>query len=398
MRQPLLMPKLGLTMTEGIVAEWCIQAGQTFKAGQSLYIVETDKVANEIPADSDGHLIDILVPAGQTVPVGTVLGHWDGDPSTAAPPEPPLSSVSHATEVESPPNMPQAPAAAPTAVSSRAAGDRVIASPYARKLAGQRGLDLRAITGSGPAGRIVARDLPSDSPQPAREAPGVVTAPSNRQRTVAQRLTRSKQEIPHFYLFKDIDVTELMALRKKINHGETELRISMTHLVVRAVALGLAEHPEANRVWGDAGLRAFDRIDVGIAVDTPAGLVAPAVLDIGNLRLEALAGRINALIAQARQGALLSTPDAQAAITVSNAGMHDVTYMSSIIDPGQSMILGVGAVRPVFRPDSNGQPVLRQELGVVLSVDHRVLNGVDALKFLNTVSQRLERPLRLLVS
>ena len=411
MRQSLLMPKLGLTMTEGIVAEWSVQVGEPFKAGQCLYVVETDKVATEIEAQADGILAQTLVAAGQTAAVGTVLGYWEPTTRTETEVGPRDSSAKTEAlpaierEVLAPP--PSGPTKANMALStagSGQSGSRIVASPYARKLAHETGVLLTSVRGTGPGGRIVARDIATAHTQvePSVQTPsdqaGTLSEPSNRQKMVAQRLTQSKQEIPHFYLFRDIDVTELLQFRKKLNNGETESRISMTHLITRAVVLALGKHPQANRIWTQDGIRAFDQIDIGIAVDTDRGLVAPALMNIGSLPLLDLVERLDALISDARSGKLSSTPAANPVITISNAGMHNITYMASIINPGESMILGVGGIKPVFRPDENNEPALRQEMGVVLSVDHRVLNGVDALKFLNTLSQFLQRPLRLLMA
>jgi pyruvate dehydrogenase E2 component (dihydrolipoamide acetyltransferase) len=405
MREPLLMPKLGLTMTEGIVAEWSVQVGEPFKAGQCLYVVETDKVATEIEAQGDGVLLETQVAAGQTAPVGAILGHWE--PSTVSEARAPLvinpdALTTQAVTLQAT-NLAKE-ISTPHPVASTHAGDRIIASPYARKRALEAGVPLSRVLGTGPGGRIVARDIDAaikeavPSEQITAKGNGTLIEPSNRQKMIAQRLTQSKREIPHFYLFRDIDVTDLLHLRKKLNTGETESRISMTHLITRAVALALGKHPHANCIWTQDGIRTFDRIDIGLAVDTDRGLVAPALLDIGSLPLVELVERVDTLIANARNGKLSSTPQANPAITISNAGMHEVTYMASIINPGESMILGVGGIKPVFRPDENDEPTLRQEMGVVLSVDHRVLNGVDALKFLNTVSQFLQRPLRLIMA
>jgi len=411
MRQSLLMPKLGLTMTEGIVADWSVQVGKPFKAGQCLYVVETDKVATEIEAPADGVLLEIQVAVGQTASVGTILAYWEPSTNTeskGAPlnlvPEPEAAPAINHEAVAPRPSPPAGSTPTPHPEVSSRLGERIIASPYARKRAREVGVPLTSVAGTGPGGRIVARDIDAAIKQAVPSAPsalvgsGNLIEPSNRQKLIAQRLTQSKQEIPHFYLFRDIDVTELLHFRKKLNSGETESRISMTHLITRAVALALGKHPEANRIWTQAGIRTFDQIDIGIAVDTDRGLVAPALMDIGSLPLIELVDRVDALISNARSGRLSSTPTANPVITISNAGMHNITYMASIITPGESMILGVGGIKPVFRPDENEQPTLRQEMGVVLSVDHRVLNGVDALKLLNTLSQFLERPLRLLMA
>lgn len=433
MRQTLTLPKLGLTMTEGIVSEWLVQPGAAFVAGDLLYVVENDKVANEIEAEADGTLLETVVSAGDTVPVGDVIGYWDdGLGESAAPVQ--------ETKEQAPADLGVGEPAADTAALAQQKTDsthqdpgeqqapdgsqRIIATPYARKLAAGQGVSLSGLSGTGPHGRIVARDVEAASaadaqrvvaPEPksnlkskpeaeaAAHAPVAVapgqslTAPTSMQATIARRLTASKQEIPHFYLALDIDVTRLVTLRKEVNRAQEEHRLTLNHFIVMAVARALRQMPEANRVWTNDGILSFSQIDVGVAVSTEDGLLAPAVCDVGHVSMGALAERLNAVIERARVGRMNQADLGSPAITVSNAGMHHVHFMGSIINPGQSMILGVGSVKAVFRPDDEGQPELRQEMGVVLSADHRIIDGVRGLKFLNIVRELLEQPVRLLV-
>lgn len=434
-RHELLMPKLGLTMTEGMVADWMVQPGQTMKPGSGVFVVETDKVANEIPAEQDGTLVEIVVPTGTTVPVGTVIGYWEDGNATAA------TAISTSSDQQAG-NAPATPTAATTAsdtesfrpshslpttasrhdsvaapghggsVGSQDHGstERIIATPLARRLAKERGLSLAPIQGSGPKGRIVARDVHDHVPAPQASPPSAtnstatvnsgytVIAPTTLQSTIARRLTKGKQDTPHFYLALDAEVSRLVALRKEINQAQQSVRLTLNHFIVMAVVRALQRTPDANRVWSDEGILAFNQIDVGVAVNTDQGLMAPAVRDVGNVSIGELARRLDAVAASARNATLSSQDMGTPAITVSNAGMHNVTYMSSIINPGQAMILGVGSVKGVFRPDDGGQPVLCQEMGLVLSADHRIMDGVSALKFLNTVAQLLAQPSQLLVN
>lgn len=454
MRQELFMPKLGLTMTEGTIIEWLAQPGAPFKEGQVLFVVETEKIVNEIAAESDGLFLESVVPAGETVPVGAVIGYWD-DGKAQSEQAPVLSShsqdASNASSTVA--TTASAPAQATNAAGMEAAGTgpaqyadasarsrpgaRVVASPLARRLAIQRGIALETIRGSGPKGRIVARDIPESAAQdahlvkaasvstratgaqaasrvaqtvagaengatttqPSAGAQGAfaVVAPSATQSTIAKRLTRSKQETPHFYLALDVDVTRLTALREEIKRERPDVRLTFNHFIVAAVARALKLVPAANRVWSDAGILTFDQIDIGIAVDTEHGLLAPAVRSVGNMSLAELARAVDAVVGRARSGKLTADDMGMPAITVSNAGMYNVTYMSSIISPGQAMILGVGSIKEVFRPDASGQPVLRKEMGLVLSADHRITDGAGALKFLNCIADQLSRPVQLLV-
>ena len=209
----------------------------------------------------------------------------------------------------------------------------------------------------------------------------------------ARKLSQSKQTIPHFYLAIEIEVSRLQALRAERNgrRGEAN-KITLTHLIVAAVARALALHPAVNRVWRDDGFVELDGSDVGIAVHSEQGLLAPVLRGAERKSLDALAAELDALVERARNMALTPADVGGGAVTVSNAGMHDVTWMSSIIHPGQSAILGVGTERRLFRPDENAAPRLVREVGVVLSCDHRVLDGVRALAFLNEVRAALEAP------
>ncbi|QII86539.1 2-oxo acid dehydrogenase subunit E2 [Bordetella hinzii] len=392
-RRELLMPKLGLTMTEGLVADWMVAPGQAFGAGQGVFVVETDKVANEIPAEAAGTLAEILVPAGQSAPVGAVLAYWeDGQAAGAGATARAAAPAGAATSAPATP--------APAAAAPAAAAVRIVASPLARRLARERGLDLAGVRGTGPRGRIVARDLPAASRAAAPEAAAddgyTRIAPTPLQATVARRLAQGKQETPHFYLAVEAEVSRLLALRRELN-AQPGTRLTINHFIVQAVARALRALPWANRVWQDGAILAFDRIDVGVAVDTPAGLLAPAVRDIGGLGLGGLARRLDALVGRVREHGLRPEDLGQPAITVSNAGMHNVSYMTSIINPGQAMILGVGSIRELFRPDAQGQPALRREIGLVLSADHRILDGVRALEFVNEVVGLLEQPARLVL-
>lgn len=396
MRHELLMPKLGLTMTEGLMADWLVQPGQSFKAGESVFIVETDKVANEIPAEAPGTLSEIVTPVGQTVPVGTVIGYWEDDQdgvATVAQVKPTPAATPRAVMT-----TPAAPGAAPGS-----GGARIIASPLARRLARQRGVALTGLRGSGPKGRIVARDVPvqASAAAPPATASHQLIAPTVLQSTIARKLTQGKQETPHFYLAREAEVSRLTALRHEIN-GDCQdsgaPRLTLNHFIVLAVARAMRLMPSANRVWTQDGILAFGSVDVGVAVNTEQGLLAPAICNIGHISIGELAQRLAAVAKRARSNALLPEDMGNPAITVSNAGMHNVTYMTSIINPGQAMILGVGSIREVFRPDANGQPTLKREMGLVLSADHRIMDGVAALKFLDTVVNLLERPARLLVT
>lgn len=413
----LVMPKLGLTMTEGALAEWSVQPGARFTAGQTVFVVESDKAAVEFEAPADGILHEILVPVGKTVSVGTEIGRWtlDGDSNTASstgeaaqPPEtpPPPPSAAPAVAKKAELGEPSGGAAVVTAASTR-----IVATPLARRHASANAIDLANVTGTGPRGRVVAADVAAAlraravrSPAPAArqerapsaEAAGPLVAPTSSQRTMAARVTASKRDIPHFYLSIDVDVGDLLALRQSLNDLPERPRTSVTHLLVAAVVEALRRTPNMNRVWTEEGLQELSTVDVGLAVDTSHGLMSPVAHNLGRQSFFNIVRSVDEVIGRARNASLRGAHVHGGAITISNAGMHDVRYMSSIIVPGQSAILGVGSVQSCFRPDAEGRPVLRRELGLVLSADHRIHTGVSALAFLNQLKSILQRPLGLL--
>jgi len=378
-RHKILMPKLGLTMTEGQIAEWLVAVGSPFRAEQGLFVVETDKVATEIAAEGDGVLTGITVQAGETAPVGEVIACWqDGTADSAL----------------------------------RATSLRIPVTPLARRLAQQLGVDLATVEGSGPNRRIKAADVQAaaerrkEAPQvtqpaqPAAEATivrGGRSSPGPVQAAMARRLTAVKQQVPHFYLAVEARVSRLLALRAELNALEGPVRFTLSHFIVAAVGRALRDMPEANRVWDDGEIVSFSSADVGMAVSTERGLFVPIVRDAGQVSLTEVARRVQSQVDRARSGSLGWDDMSGGAITVSNAGMFNVKFMTPIINPGQAMILGVGSVTQAFRPDGEGRPELRDELGLVLAADHRLMDGVAGLGFLNRVSAYLEQPMKLLV-
>lgn len=384
MRRPLLVPKLGLTMTEGSLVEWLVQPGARFEAGQGLFVIESEKAAVEVPADEAGVLLEIGAVVGMPLPVGAVLGHWDDGKAGEAGTE--------ATEA----------IAAPSEA-------RIPSTPLARRVARERGIDLARVSGSGPRGRIRLRDLevvgaeaavagPVDVPAPGAGCAGRLRLPTATEQTIARRLTQSKRDIPHFYLSVEIEVSRLLAMREEVNALGDGHRLTINHFILAAVGRALKDMPEANRVWTDEGILSLEGADVGMAVNTDHGLMVPVLRGLGGLSLRGVAELAQSALGKARAARLTPAEMSGGSITVSNAGMHDVSHMASIINPSQSMILGVGSVRQLFRPDASGQPLLHREIGLVLSADHRVLDGVRALGFLKVVRAYLEQPLRLMLA
>jgi len=374
--QTVVMPKLGLTMTEGLLAEWKVAPGDAVSAGDVIFVVETDKISNEIEAQADGIVAQLHAAEGEVLPVGAVV-------------------LSLRTEGE--------PGETPAVLSTP---DRIVATPLARRMAATAGLDLATIPGSGPRGRILAEDVETSRgsgavaalslPPTVSPAPGTVHELGAYQRVVARRLTEAKRDIPHFYVFADADVTDLLALREQLNGEPGAARLTVNSFIVAALARALRGFPSMNRVWADERLRELATIDVGMAVEGPKGLVAPVVRDLGEATLDEIATAAEAVVARARAERLAPQDLEGGAIAVSNVGMFGVSGLLPIINPGQSSILGVGAAQTTFRPDADGRPVLRQILHLALSCDHRVIDGALAARFLQAVCRQLETSATLL--
>lgn len=418
----LVMPKFGLTMTEGLLSDWHVAPGAAFSAGDMLFTVETEKVANEVEADADGVLAEILVQAGETVPVGTPVARLAGGGAVAEVPAPApaaaLQAADRTTAGREPLDSPSArklmaehglerDAMAASGRDGRVMKEdvlRVIATPLARRIAQAGGVDLTAIAGSGPHGRIKARDVAAAKPAAPAAAPPAVPAqvgvteiaPDAMRRATAQRVSTAKREIPHFYLSHEAELSALNALRDQLNADARAPRISVTHMLIRALGLALAEMPQMNRIWAGDRILAFDRVDIGMVAETPDGLRIPVIRDAGGATLDAVAEQARALAGRARDGGLTPADVGDGVISISNVGMFGVSSLTPIINPPNAMILGVGAERQIFRPGADGAPVLRRELTLTLACDHRIIDGADAARFLSAVVEILETPLRLL--
>lgn len=420
MLHKILMPKLGLTMNEGQLAQWMVPVGSSFRAEQGLFVVETDKVATEVAAEGDGRLTEITVPAGQTVAVGAVVGYWQDDAAGRDQPTPLIPAAAAGPRLATGSAGTSGAPGAAGACGTTETSSRIPVTPLARRLAHQLGVDLAAVKGSGPRQRIKAADVqaavasPSGPAQPTMQvarqvAPAVVPAqtlatgntsrikPGPVQAAMARRLTAVKQQVPHFYLAVETKVSALLKLRAELNALEQPVRFTLNHFIVAAVGRALRDMPQANRVWEDGDIVSLVGSDVGVAVNTQRGLFVPVLRDAGGISLTEVARRARIQADRARSGALTADDMSGGAVTVSNAGMFNVKFMTPIINPGQSMILGVGSVERIFRPDGEGKPVLHEEIGLVLACDHRLMDGVSGLGFLNRVAVYLEQPMRLLV-
>ncbi|WP_349608115.1 MULTISPECIES: pyruvate dehydrogenase complex dihydrolipoamide acetyltransferase [Cupriavidus] len=411
----LRMPEVAANATHATLQAWTRQEGDKIAVGDCIAEIETDKAMVELNADTAGTLGRMLARPGQEVEVGAPIGvllvngetHADIDALI-------VSSGAIVVPGAQPPVPAPAVPVAPLAAEPATAPARIFASPLARRLAAQRGLDLAKLTGSGPNGRIVRRDVEaaqapaavpalatapaSGSPAPVQDAAveGFIEIPhSNMRRTIARRLAESKATIPHFYLSADCQVDRLLALRAEINAGAAR-KISVNDFVVRAVAVALREVPEANVAWTDSALRQFRTADIAVAVSTDSGLITPIVRAAERKPLSAISAEIAELAARARAGQLRPDEYQGGSISVSNLGMHGVGEFSAIINPPQAAILAVGAAQamPVVR---DGKLEVAQVMRCTLSVDHRAIDGALAAKWLAAVRRLLENPLAMLV-
>ena len=406
------LPALAPSMTEGNVVRWLKQEGDAIAAGDVLAEIETDKALVELEAPAAGVLGRIVVSAGSNgVKVDTVIG-WIVQAGEAAPAAGAPAAAPAAAAAASEPAAATAPdraANAPTPPApARAAGERIFASPLARRLSAQAGIALDALRGSGPHGRIVRVDVEA-AIQGARAAPasaaaGASTAAggytdtphSSTRRVIAQRLTEAKQPVPHFYLTIDCRIDRLLALRAEANAALDDAKLSVNDFVVRAVALALKRVPAANASWGDAAIRQWHDVDVSVAVATPSGLITPVVRNADRKSVGAISAEVKALAGRAREGRLKPQEYQGGGFTISNLGMYGIREFAAIINPPQACILAVGAgeQRPVV---VDGALAVATLMTCTLSVDHRVVDGAVGAEFLAAFRKLIEQPVALLV-
>lgn len=404
----LRMPEVAANATHATLQAWTRRPGDTVAVGDCVAEIETDKAVVELNADAAGVLGRQLVAAGQEVEVGAPIGVLLVDGESALD----IDALIAAADVPSPATAPApaqaGPAPAPT-VSEPAAPMRVFASPLAKRLAAQRGIDLAGLHGSGPNGRIVKRDvdgagvpevvLASGAPAPAAPAAAdtaFTDVPhSAMRRTIARRLSESKSTIPHFYLTVDCRMEKLLALRAEINANAAR-KISVNDFVVRAVAVALRDVPEANVGWTDGAMRHYRQADVAVAVSTGTGLITPIVRAADRKPLSAISAEIADLAARARAAQLRPEEYQGGSFSVSNLGMFGVSEFAAIINPPQAAILAVGATQAVPVVE-DGAVRVGQVMCCTLSADHRAIDGAPAAQWLAAFRRLVENPLSMLI-
>lgn len=412
----LRMPEVAANATHATLAAWSKKEGEPIAAGDCLAEVETDKAIVEISADSAGVMGQWLVPAGQEVEVGAPIAVLLAAGEAAADVQALLQAagaVATAPAAAAASAVPGTPA--PAATTAQASGERLRASPLARRLAAQRGVDLSRLQGSGPGGRIVKIDVEraqAAAPAPAPASAPVAAAPaaapagsgasaftevphSSMRRTIARRLAESKSTIPHFYLTVECRMERLLALRTEINASASR-KISVNDFIVRAVAVALREVPQANVGWTDTAMRQYAQADVAVAVSTDTGLITPIVRAADRKTLSQISAEIADLAARARAGQLRPEEYQGGSFSVSNLGMHGVGAFSAIINPPQAAILAVGASqqKPVVE---NGELKVGTVMACTLSVDHRAIDGALAAQWLAAFQRAIEAPLSMLI-
>ena len=428
----ILMPALSPTMTEGNLAKWLKNEGDAVKAGDVIAEIETDKATMEVEAVDEGTLGKILVPGGTegvkvNEPIALLLEEGEDRSALdggAAAPAPKANGEAKPAAVESSAaHAPQAPVAPPAEL-----GERIAASPLARRMAAQAGIDLRRVKGSGPHGRIVKADIeaaakggarpapvaearaaPAPAPaaaQPAAPAPAPAAPPTaaydeiplnNMRKVIARRLTEAKQTIPHFYLTIDCELDALLAMRAQLNAREgADYKLSVNDFVIKAVALGMRKVPGVNAAWGGDKIYQFRDIDVSVAVAIDGGLITPIVRKADQKGLSTISNEMKDLAKRAKDGKLKPEEFQGGGFSISNLGMYGIKDFLAVINPPQACILAVGAgeKRPVVKGD---EIKIATVMSVSLSTDHRVVDGALGAVFLQEFKRLVEDPLALLL-
>jgi len=425
----ILMPALSPTMTEGKLAKWVKKEGDKIKAGDVIAEIETDKATMEVEAVDEGILAKIVVPAGTDgVKVNSLIAMLleEGEDASALKAAP----AAEAPKTVTPANQPAAEAAKPApsmAVATPAqakAGGRVFASPLAKRIAKEKNIDLSAVKGSGPHGRIVKADLdkaPAGAAAPKAAAaasggsftpaassvnaqaladaygiPYTLTPNSGVRKVIARRLSESKQTVPHFYLTVDCELDAMLALRKQLNDSMDGLKISVNDFIIKATAVALQKFPAANVSWTDDNIVQYTRADVSVAVATPNGLITPIIVDAANKSLKVISSEMKDLGARAKEGKLKPQEFQGGTISVSNLGMFGISQFSAIINPPQAAILAVGAgqERVVAK---GGQMAVANVMTVTASFDHRAIDGAVGAEYLQVFKKLIENPIGLLL-
>ncbi|GAB0114488.1 pyruvate dehydrogenase complex dihydrolipoamide acetyltransferase [Acidisoma sp. C75] len=432
----ILMPALSPTMTEGKLARWLKKEGEAVKAGDVIAEIETDKATMEVEAVDEGLLGKILVAEGTeavavNAPIAILVAEGEAVPAAAAAPQPAAAQpAAPQPAAPQPATAPQKAPAAPAGAPATGAAGRIFASPLARRIATENGIDLAAIKGSGPNGRIVRADLegakaaPAAAPSaaaspsaaamapaaaPAAAAPkaATITAPheliphSTMRKVIAKRLTESKQSVPHFYLTMDIELDALLKLRGELNarsakEGAGAFKLSVNDMIIKAAAVALRRVPKVNASFLDEGVALYKDVDISVAVAIPDGLITPIIRRADQKGLATISNEMKDLAARAKAGKLKPEEFQGGGFSISNLGMFGVKDFQAIINPPQAAILAIGAgeQRPVVK---DGQLAVATVMSATLSVDHRVVDGALGAEWLQAFKAIIQEPLNLML-
>ena len=412
------MPALSPTMTEGKLSKWLVQEGDDVRSGDVIAEIETDKAVMEVEALDDGKITTIVIAEGtESVAVGTTIAEILGDgedsalSSSGAKEAAPASTASQAPEEpkeqanEAPVAAPVAPSAKPSPVASPAdqSGERIFASPLARRIAEDRRIDLASLKGGGPRGRIIKADLENVGSTVTASTPQAVMPMqtgddssviehTQMRKVIADRLQQSMQDSPHFYVNMDIDIGQMLTARKALNdHAPEGVKISVNDMIVKAAATALMRVPEVNASWEGTQTRRFHHADISVAVAIEGGLITPIIRHADEKGLEAISTEVAALAKKAHDGKLAPEEYTGGSFTISNLGMFGVTSFTAVINPPQAAILAIGAgeERAVVR---NGQLAVATMMTATLSSDHRVIDGATAARFMKVFKDIVENP------
>ncbi len=407
------MPKLGFDMAEGLLVRWVKAEGETVEQGEILAEIETDKATVEVESEASGVILKHLVSENSSVPIGapiTVIGNegeefdvesLDVDTAKMG------AAVAESAAVESA-AVPEAASASPVAIAETSSnGDLpagVRASPVARRLAAERGVELRALSGSGPQGRIVKRDVEAAVPAgalaaiPFQPAAETVRVPVSRLRDViGRRMSASKQQLPHFYVTSDLDAAPMMDLRRQLNSRmPDDEKFSVNDFMVKAAAMALREFPNINASLEDGEIVRHGHINIGVAVALDEGLMTVVTKDVDSKPIRQLSAELREVVARARAGRVRPGDIEGSTFTVSNLGMFQVDHFIAIINPPEAAIMAIGSIRDEAVV-VNGQVVPGKRLQVTLSADHRVTDGAEVARWLQVFRQYVENPVHTLV-
>ncbi|MCW2243343.1 pyruvate dehydrogenase complex dihydrolipoamide acetyltransferase [Azospirillum canadense] len=453
----ILMPALSPTMTEGNLAKWLKKEGDSVKSGDVLAEIETDKATMEVEAVDEGRIGKILVQAGTqgvavNTPIAVLLEEGEDDSALDKAPAPATGTAGtggYGSQGAGAPPADQAvapktpaPASAPAAPAAQAAaghgGDRVFASPLARRLAEQAGIDLKAVKGSGPNGRIVKADVeaakagggakaaapqqaaeakapaaapaPAATPAPAPKAAGIdakdlsdklgmaykAQPNSSMRKTISRRLTEVQQTVPDYFLAIDCELDALLKVRADLNARSKDYKLSVNDFIIRAAALTLKKFPNINAAWSEEAILRYDHVDISVAVATPTGLITPIVKKAETKGLAEISNEMKGLAERARDGKLKPEEFQGGTFSISNLGMYGIREFAAIINPPQACIMAVGAgeQRPVVK---NGALAIATVMTVSVTVDHRVADGAQGAEFLAAFKKLIEDPLAMLL-